>query len=111
MFEGKPPAMPGAKACESSETASGELSALDWAELTAKLAAARDLRRHLAETGNGALASFDAQCAREIAAHHGYAEENDKYCVNPDDLANGKWPGSNSGGRAEKGEPAIRGNT
>lgn len=111
MFEGKPPIAPGANGSEHGDSVGGELFVPDWSELTAKLAAARDLSRLLTEAEQTALASFDAQGARKLAAQHGFTGSNGKHGVNPDDLANGKWPGFNSGRRAANGEPANRGNT
>ncbi len=116
MFEGKPPIAPGANGSQQAETASEELCALDWAELTAKLAAARDLRRELAPEEDGTLASFDAHCAQRIASHNGKSpedliEDNSKHGVNPEDLANGKGACANSDRHAENGDPPTRGYT
>jgi hypothetical protein len=111
MFEGKLPLAPGANGSEHGDSVSGELSVPNWSELTAKLAAARDLSRLFADAEQTALASFDAQGARKLAAQHGVSGKNGKHGVNPNDLANGKWPGSNIGRRAANGEPANRGNT
>ncbi|KLI64785.1 hypothetical protein [Aurantiacibacter marinus] len=120
MFEGKPPIASGAHCSQHDEIASEELCAIDWAELTAKLAAARDLRRELASgddgIDDGTMASFDAHCALHLASHHGKfpdeaSEENNKRGVNPDDLANGKGACAIVGRHAENGDPANRGNT
>ncbi|WP_340588165.1 hypothetical protein [Erythrobacter alti] len=93
-----------------------ELCALDWSELVAKLAAARDLRSELASQANGVLASFDALSAHHIALQHDKAPEgltagNSKHSVNPDALANGKDACATSDRRADRDDPANRGNT
>jgi len=117
MFEGKPPIASGANTTEHGEPVGEKLCALDWAELVAKLAAARDLRRELAsDDGEGSFASFDAECAQHIAALHdkvpeGQTAGNGKRAVNPDDLANGKAVCATIGRRAESDVPANRGNT
>ncbi len=88
MFEGKAPK---AAAGGAYETIAGDtpgedvLRALCWHDLTARLAAARDLRASLAGPAAWAEASFDAGSARRIAAHH-----NGKHGINPDDSSNGK---------------------
>jgi hypothetical protein len=74
MFEGKPP----------KRDAGASLQAVTWADLSARLAAARDLRNALAEEENGE-GSFDAASARWIADH-----ADGKPDVNPDDLGNRK---------------------
>lgn len=58
MFEGKPP----------SQDASASLRPVSWAELSARLAAARDFRKAFAEDDEGE-GSFDAASARWIADH------------------------------------------
>ncbi len=77
MFEGKPP----------KPDAAASLQAVSWADLSARLAAARDLRAAFAdEHGEG---SFDAASARWIADHATQDAEG-KPDVNPDDLGNRK---------------------
>lgn len=70
MFEGKPP-LPG----ESRPLGERDeaLRPLSWSDLVARLSAARDLRASFAPGEGGKIdsaASFDAGCARRIAAHH-----------------------------------------
>lgn len=78
MYEGKPP--------KHDEEAS--LQSVNWADLSSRLAAARDLRKALAQGGEGdrGEGSFDAASARWIADHavNGDGEPD----VNPDDLGN-----------------------
>lgn len=116
MFEGKPPIAPGASDSQHATSVGGELCALDWAELKAKLSAARDLRRELASGDDSALASFDAGCAQRLASHQeksakDLTDGDEQRSVNPDDLANCKGVCANSGRHAENGGPANRGNT
>jgi len=116
MFEGKLPFADRGNGSEHAENAGEELCALDWAELTAKLAAARDLSREIASGEDGVLASFDAHGAERLASQDGkFPEQMDddkrKRGVNPEDLANGKGACANVGRTAENGEPANRGNT
>jgi len=84
MFEGKPPlppATPGAAA----RLAEGEpLRQLSWSDLSARLAAARDLRTEL-DRQSMTTSSFGAPFVQHVAAL-----ENDKEAVNPTDLANRK---------------------
>ena len=81
MFEGKPP----------SQDAAASLQAVSWADLSARLSAARDLRNALGEDEHGE-GSFDAASARWIADHapdHVGADHlAEKPDVNPDRLAN-----------------------
>ncbi|GEM_PF-1140817 len=116
MFEGKPPIAPDANGANHGETVGEDLCALNWSDLVAKLAAARDLRGELASHDDGAIASFDAECAQHIASHHdkaltGQTTGNGKYGVNPDDLANGKAVCATIGRRADCDDPTNRGNT
>ncbi len=78
MYEAKPP-RPGA---------APSLQAVSWADLSARLAAARDLRQELADDDNGE-GSFDAASARWIADHAAQDAEG-KPDVNSDDLGNRK---------------------
>src|SRR5687768_6888186 len=86
MFEGKLP-RPEAAAPTGLQHEGGALRPLAWQDLTARLAATRDLRAALSE-GHGD-ASFDPTSARWIAAHREGEEP-----VNPVGLANRKpaWP-------------------
>jgi hypothetical protein len=78
MYEGKPPQHDG-------ETS---LQSVSWADLSSRLAAARDLRKALAkgEGGDGGEGSFDAVSARWLADHAVNADGEP--VVNPDDLGN-----------------------
>ncbi|QZH76123.1 MAG: hypothetical protein JY451_06105 [Erythrobacter sp.] len=111
MFEGKPLIASGANGSEHGDSVGGELFVPNWKDLTARLAAARELNRQLAVSDETEFASFDAQSARKIACQHGLAAGSGKHGVNPDDLANGKWPEPNVGQRIATSEPANRGNT
>ena len=111
MFEGKPPTLPSDRARDSGEPAVDELCPLDWSDLKAKLAAMRDRQREIERPEIGSDASFDAHCARRIAAHQDRFEDGGEPDVNPDDLANGKGPGPLHGGRVAGDDPANRGST
>ena len=120
MFEGKPPFAPEARVWKHGEAMEDSLCPVDWDELKARLAAARDLRSEWSDTAVCEDASFDADSARRLAARHDRIEElgfddvplaNGKGGVNPDDLANGKGVCPNIGRQSENGEPANRGNT
>lgn len=85
MYEGKPPQSEGEVS----------LQAVSWADLSSRLSAARDLRKALANGGNGSggEGSFDAVSARWIADHaaeHGPDNAEGKPDVNLDDLGNRK---------------------
>lgn len=90
MFEGKPPLSGESRPL--GEWDGEALRPLSWGDLVARLSAARDLRAAF-EPGEGgpadSAASFDAGCARRIAAHH-----NGKDAVNLDSSADGKGPES-----------------
>jgi hypothetical protein len=75
MFEDKPPSQDAAS-----------LQAVSWADLSARLSAARDLRKALEEDENGE-GSFDAASARWIA-DHASDHLTEKSAVNRDRLAN-----------------------
>lgn len=94
MFEGKPP----------KADAGASLQAVTWADLSARLAAARDLRKALAGDENGE-GSFDAASARWIADH-----AEGKPDVNPDDLGNGKAVNGMAGVERAQPMPGDRGN-
>jgi hypothetical protein len=98
MFEGKP----------LKPDAAASLQAVTWADLSARLAAARDLRKALAEDENGE-GSFDAASARWIADHATQDAEG-KPDVNPDDLGNGKAVNGMAGVEGTLSTPGDRGN-
>ena len=86
MFEGKLPIA--AEALPYGEPQDGDaLRLLSWADLVARLSAARELRASFAGRPAGSDASFDAGSARRIAAHH-----NGKHGVNLEDSSYGKGP-------------------
>ena len=91
MFEGKPP-LPGEARMLDEPLGSECLRPLQWSDLVARLAAARELRASFGGMRELGEASFDAGCARRVAAHH-----NGKYAINLDDLGNGKVPGGMAG--------------
>lgn len=110
MFEGKPPVPPSASGSKRGDSARDELSVMSWSDLTAKLAAARDLRGELAESDAIRFASFDPEGAAHIASHQEKFPEESKPNVNPDALVNRKGTGGNVVGRDVNDDPAIRGN-
>lgn len=67
-----------------------ELRAFDWAELTARLAAARDLRGVVVRRRNHESASFDRLAASVIAG-----SPKGKRGINPNGLGHGKSPRGN----------------
>lgn len=87
MFEGKPPRPGEARPLADEQWEADALRELRWADLVARLSATRGVRG--GEQGEGSEASFDADCAHRIAAHH-----NGKQFVNPDDSGNGKGRGA-----------------
>jgi hypothetical protein len=99
MFENKPP----------SQDAAASLQAVSWADLSARLSAARDLRNALGEDEHGE-GSFDAASARWIADHtHDHTEADylaEKPGVNPDRLGNLKPAGGMAD--AERARPVPR---
>jgi hypothetical protein len=97
MFEGKPPRLGDAGPLEELGPEGDALRPLSWGELVSRLSAARDLRASLppASAGEG---SFDASCARRIAAHH-----NGNLVVNPADSSNGKAPQGTAFGAMQHG--------
>ncbi len=112
MFEGKLPFAPEARSAATGEVPEEALCEMSWADLVAKLAAARDLRASLAEPEDSTLASFDAGSARHLALHHEPMRHEDyERSVNPDDLGNGKGACGKASEGAERKQPAIRGNT
>ena len=67
MFEGNPIPAPDSRSSAAGDSAEN-LCELNWADLTARLAAARELRAELAMTADCVLASFDAESARHLAS-------------------------------------------
>lgn len=112
MLEGKP-IHPSDSRNSAADTQSDErLCELDWANLVARLCAARELRAELAAHHEMALASFDAESARHLASQiGGYRNGEDERDVNPDDLANGKGRAAEGEAHAHRDTPATRGNT
>ena len=86
MFEGKPPRPGDARAFDEQRDFDA-LRPLSWGDLVARLSAVRGPRPSGDESDAVGEASFDADSARRIAAHH-----NGKHDVNPDVSANGKGP-------------------
>ncbi|MDE1468189.1 hypothetical protein [Aurantiacibacter sp. D1-12] len=111
MFEGKPPLPPAASGSERGDSAAGELCALRWPDLVAKLAAARDLRAELAGQEDVSLASFDPHGAAHLASHSEKSPVDGKRSVNLDGLANGKGNGGIVDSAIDNDDPAYRGNT
>ena len=68
MFEGKPPFAPEARVWKHGEAVEDSLCPVDWDELKARLAAARDLRSEWSDAVVCEDASFDADSARRLAA-------------------------------------------
>ena len=87
MFEGKPPRLGDAGPLNERAPDGDALRPLSWSELVARLSAARDLRGSFEPRESDGEGSFDAGCARRIAAHH-----NGNPAVNPADSSNGKGP-------------------
>ena len=111
MFEGKPPILPLGGQASSGDSSADELCALSWSDLKAKLAAARDLREVIVEDENGAIASFDADSARRLAAISDRPEDDGKRPVNPHGLGNSKANGRMDVAPAAPSEPDARGST
>ncbi len=111
MFEDKPPQPPFANGSEGDDSARDELCALSWSELTAKLAAARDLRGELGNADDAAFASFDPHCAAHIASHSEKLPDDGKRDVNPDGLGNGKDRSASIAEQTDRDNPVNRGNT
>ncbi|WP_120076289.1 hypothetical protein [Aurantiacibacter odishensis] len=112
MFEGKPIPAPDSRISAVDETVESTLCELSWADLTARLSAARELRAELAHSDEAVLASFNAHSARHLASQHdGFRDEHDQRDVNPDDLGNGKGQAAEHGTRAARETSATRGNT
>lgn len=108
MFQGKPPRPGDARPLSVVQEESGFLRELTWADLVAALRASRARRNACEQAGDGAEASFDATCARRIAAHH-----SGKQAVNLEDSSNGKearrTPGGGWKGPGADCAPGLRG--
>lgn len=91
MFEGKPPRPGQARPLVTEPWQTDALRELSWADLVARLSASRGIRggEQVGDQSVGIEASFDADCARRIAALH-----NGEQLINPDDSGNGKVPGA-----------------
>lgn len=85
MFEANVSSM-----CPASGVEGAELRAFDWAELAARLAAARDLRSVTVRRREHACASFN-----RLAAGSFSAGANGKRDINPNGLGHGKSPWGN----------------
>src|SRR5688572_30578550 len=92
MFQGKPPRPGDAQPPSVVQEESGSLRELTWADLVALLRASRARRGALEQAGDGADASFDATCARRIAAHH-----SGKHAVNLEASSYRKGAGRTAG--------------
>jgi len=101
MFEGKPLRPSEARALDDEQWDGGALRPLSWSDLVARLAEVRDLRPSPRLLDQGSEASFDADFARRIAAHH-----NGKQDINPDVSSNGKAT-AGTAWRAVSAEPGA----
>jgi hypothetical protein len=100
MFEGKPPRPRDARALDDEPPDIDALRPLSWGDLVARLSAVRDSRPLHDGSDAGGEASFDADSARRIAAHH-----NGKHDVNLDASANGKGRAGTAPAAAFGAEP------
>jgi hypothetical protein len=96
MFQGKPPRPGDARPLPDVQDESGFLRELTWADLVARLRASRGRREGFEHVNDGMDASFDATCARRIAAHH-----SGKQAVNLEDSSSGK--------EADRTPPGLKG--
>ena len=85
MFHGKPPQPGHAHPLADVQDEAGILRELTWADLVARLKASRGGRDASDSSEEAGDASFDATCARRIAAHH-----NGKSSVNLEGSSYGK---------------------
>lgn len=85
MFEAKPPRPEAARPLPAEPWEDDALRQLTWADLVARLSATRGAYPAAGDVEDGCEASFDASCARRIAAHH-----HGKHPVNSDSSTNGK---------------------
>lgn len=77
----------------------GELQAISWPVLVARLAAQRELRRVFLAPGNDGRASFNPGAAAWLSREEGF-EQPGKRDVNRDALADGKQAWANTAGAA-----------
>ena len=105
MFEGKisEGQLANARTGDSGEEALQDLS---WADLAARLAAARDLRQSLPRPEVPKKASFHPASARRIVSDEGKSKQG----VNPDDLGHGNQDGANDVGSPHDTLTDSRGN-
>jgi hypothetical protein len=93
MFQGKPPRPGDARPLSVVQEESGFLRELTWADLVAALKASRARRDTVPDrAGDGVDASFDATCAKRIAAQH-----SGKQAVNLEGSSYGKEAGHTLG--------------
>ena len=85
MFQDKPPRPVDAHPLAEVQDEAGILREMTWADLVARLKASRGRRDAFGEADEEVDASFDATCARRIAAHH-----NGKPSVNLEASSYGK---------------------
>ncbi len=112
MFEGKLTHAPDSRDSATGEKPEDTLCELQWADLVARLTAARELRAELSASHSTVLASFDADSARHLASQYEcQLQGDDERDVNPDNLANGKGRAAQGEPRADRDQPATRGNT
>lgn len=71
MFQGKPPQPGDARPLSVVQEEGDFLRKMTWADLVALLKASRAQRTACEQAGEGMEASFDATCAKRIAALHG----------------------------------------
>jgi len=70
MYEAKPPRRGDAHPLQEESWEDEALRELTWADLVARLSASRCLKGEFVPTEGEVEASFDASCARRMAAHH-----------------------------------------
>lgn len=87
MYEAKPPRLGDAHPLQEESWEDEALRELTWADLVARLSASRCLKGEFVPTEGEGEASFDASCARRIAAHH----QGDSP-INPEFSSYGKEP-------------------
>ena len=111
MFETKPPVPATAKSVAAPQDVEEELRAISWADLAAKLAAAREGRVASGKGNESNAASFDAQSAQHLAEMDEVENGDNHDAVNLTDLGNRKGAGGINNANEEQQRPAIRGNT
>lgn len=111
MFETKPPVSAKAHSVAAPHDVAEELRAVSWADLAAKLAAAREGRSAIGEGSVSSPASFDALSAQHLAEMDEVEKANHHDAVNLTDLGNRKGAGGITNANEEQQRPATRGNT